>query len=154
MLTGILIVTNILIMDNVIFRKGQPVTLFSDWDRKGSVRVANLTVHSCGKKQMILVDESGAKFEGSNFLPSVGQYPSQRISETERFHFAEVHPRMSDEDAESYALHLGAKFVEKHRADMEELIKGSSGDTGYIQAMRKKIAELHEPRVIRYQRGQ
>ena len=121
-----------------MFSKGQQVTYFVNYDRKGTVQIRDLVVYSCGKKQMVLCDENGVKFQGASFLPTVAQYS-----------MCEVHPSMTEEAATAYALELGAKIVASELASMEAAIisYGYAEDAGYNKSMRRKIAELHEPRV-------
>lgn len=123
------------------FAKGQPVTFLSNWDRKGTVRIVNLTVHSCGKKQMVLVDDTGVKFEGRFFKPMTDQGVLDGV----------VWPRLSDAEAEAAALALGQVIIEYELAHAERCIAryGYPEAHGYTKAMRKGIAELHEPRIYR-----
>lgn len=138
------------------FRKGQLVTVFFNFDRNGSVKVVNLVVHSCGKKQMILVDEAGVKFQGHNFYPTEIQYPVNGMN-ADLFASAAhvVKPRMTDDEATSFALTLGAQFAQTERETLERTIarytarEGVNLDRGYLNAMNRKIAEIHEPRVVR-----
>lgn len=121
------------------FKKGDLVTYLQNWDHQGTVRVLDLVVHSCGAKQMILVDEQGQKYQGRNFHPTGEQWGSGR-----------VWPRLSPEAAEAAALALGADIVERERARMEQRIAvyDYPEDHGYTRAMRECIARLHEPRVL------
>ncbi len=126
-----------------MFTKGQEVTLLQDWDRKGTVRIAELTVHSCGKKQMILTDCSGDKFEGQFFFPTGTDGRNYRIV-----------ARLSAEAAEAAAIEMGADVAKVEREAMERAIAhcGHPESHGYTKAVRAEIAEIHEPRVIRYER--
>lgn len=121
------------------FVKGQPVTYLQNWDHQGTVRIYDLIVHSCGKKQMILVDGAGVKFQGRNFLPGEFQHSGRVVT------------RLSDADAEVAALQLGAEIVNDERARMERaLAHWAKPETdGYTIAMRQSIAKLHEPRALR-----
>ena len=136
------------------FTKGQPVTLFQNWDSKGTIRVVDLIVHSCGVKQMVLVDATGAKFEGRNFHASVSQsfggwYRGEVINQ--------VQPRMTVAEAEAFALDLGAlhnRLERLHIADrIQDALTGIYKDApttpGYVRGMEKHEADLHEPRVFR-----
>lgn len=122
------------------FTKGQPVTFLQNWDSKGTVRIADLIVHSCGAKQMVLVDEAGAKFEGKNFLPGREQYS-----------YGLVVPRLSPEAAEAAALELGAAIVVAVRNRLEKAIAhyGYPETDNYTKSIRQDIEELHEPRIAR-----
>lgn len=81
------------------FRKGDLVTMLSDWDSKGSVSVRDLVVHSCGRKQMVLVDGTGAKFQGAFFDPSGSMFRTRVV------------PRLSVADAEAAGLAFAAGVV-------------------------------------------
>ena len=120
-----------------MFTKGQQVTFLQNWDDKGTVRVVDLTVYSCGKKQMVLVDAAGAKFQGRNFRPTEAQHG-----------FCRVVAKLTQADATAAALALGAEIVaaERSRFDRNLTIPGC-GD-GYYNAMRRDIAALHEPRAV------
>jgi hypothetical protein len=125
---------------SVMFTKGQAVHFLQNWDSKGTVRVIDLVVHSCGKKQMILVDEAGVKFQGRNFHPTEQQGISR----------GRVVARLAKADAIAAALALGAEIVAQERARMERQIAsyGYPEEHGYTKAMRQNLAALHEPRAI------
>jgi len=120
-----------------MFTKGQEVTLLQNWDGKGTVRIIDLTVNSCGKKQMILVDAAGAKFQGRNFYPTEAQPGPDRVV-----------ARLSHDDAVAAALVLGAEIVAEERARIEKMLAhyGYPETHGYTKAMRRDQAALHEPR--------
>jgi hypothetical protein len=121
------------------FTKGQPVTFLQNWDDKGTVRIVGLTVYSCGKKQMVLVDDVGAKFEGRRFYPGETQHSYSRVV-----------ARLTKDDAVAAALALGAEIVAAERDRKEQLIaRYDFGEqAGYTKAMRRDIAALHEPRAV------
>ena len=117
------------------FTKGQPVTFLQNWDDKGTVRIVDLTVYSCGKKQMVLVDGSGTKFEGRHFYPGETQHSYSRVV-----------ARLTKDDAVAAALALGAEIVAAERDRKEQLIAcyDFGEQAGYTKAMRLDIAALHE----------
>ena len=119
------------------FTKGQPVTFLQNWDDKGTVRIVELTVCSCGKKQMVLVDGSGTKFQGHHFLPVEAQYGHSRVV-----------ARLSHEDAVAAAMVLGAEIVAAERSRYEHALTIPGCGDGYYNAMRRDIAALHEPRAV------
>jgi hypothetical protein len=121
------------------FTKGQPVTFLQNWDSKGTVRIVELTVYSCGKKQMVLVDGSGTKFEGRHFYPSETQHSYSRVV-----------ARLTKDDAVAAALALGAEVVAGERGRMEKMIAhyDYGEQAGYTKAVRRDIAALHEPRAV------
>jgi hypothetical protein len=122
------------------FTKGQPVTVFQQYDGKGTVSVTDLFVYSCGKKQMVLVDAAGAKFEGRLFRPQEEQWGRHNY----------VKPRMDRQDATAFALELGAAYAADERTRLERCIapEGGPKSNGYTMAIRKELAALHEPRAL------
>ena len=60
-------------MTNPEFSKGQQVFVIAQWSREGTTFIRECTVHSCGKKQMVLHDDKGQKFAGNNFQPTSQQ---------------------------------------------------------------------------------
>lgn len=129
-----------------MFTKGQPVTYLQTWDNKGTVSIRDLFVYSCGKKQMILCDAQGVKFQGAHFPPD-GQL----------FH-GRVVARLTPAEAEAAALAIGAEVVAYETARLEGCIarhgspEAHGGSVrmrdGYISAIRSNLAALHEPRFI------
>lgn len=61
------------------FQKGTTVQFITSWNHKAQVVVKKGKVHSCGAKQMILVDDAGVKFGGRNFLSKQQQYGFGRV---------------------------------------------------------------------------
>lgn len=122
-----------------VFTKNQDVTLLQNWDHKGTVRIVDLVVYSCGRKQMVLVNAAGEKFEGRFFQPVEDQIM-----------FSRVVPRLSPADAQAAARELGAAVVLAARARMQAAIAsiGYGEDHGYTKAVRADIGQLHEPRAI------
>lgn len=126
------------------FTKGDAVTLLSDWDRKGTVRVAELAVYSCGAKQMILVEPgTEERFEGQNFRAVVGPQGDHPGT-------AEVYPRMTPERMYAVAIDKAERILAHERAHFARCMAHSNSDANYTRAMQKGLAELHEPRVVRY----
>lgn len=126
------------------FTKGDLVTIISNWDRKGTVVYRPGVVHSCGKKQMTIYcpikgDEIGHHFEPKRAEGNV----------------VGVHARMTDEAAIAIALVAGADIVADEKARMERAIAhyGYPETDGYTKAVRKGIAELHEPRALTHEQA-
>lgn len=123
-----------------MFTKNQPITLFINRNNKGSVQVHDLIIYSCGKKQMVLVNEAGEKFTGANWRPQEEQSSFHRVT-----------PRKTVEEADAYATSLAQHIVASEKARMENCIShyGYPEEHGYTRTVRKNIADLHEPRVTR-----
>lgn len=123
-----------------MFTKGQQVTFLCNWDSKGTVAIVDLIVHSCGKKQMILVDDQGIKYQGRLFFPTEDQ-----------LNFSRVVSRLSPEAAEALALEIGAQVATHEAAEKLRKIAhyGYGEEHAYTRSMRKSIADIHEPRTLR-----
>lgn len=120
------------------FTKGEAVTYLQNWDRKGTVRIVNLVVYSCGKQRMVLVDEAGVKFPGMFFQPVTNQYD-----------FGRVVSRLTAEQAEIEGLRLGAEIASEELRRLKHCIAANVTNKGYIIAINKDIADLHEPRIVK-----
>jgi hypothetical protein len=109
--------------------------LFTNWSNAGTVRILDLEVYSCGKKQMVLVDEAGVKYAGSNFLPTCEQY---------NFHY--VMPRMTEAEAETFALVLGRYIIhanlQRRRDTLAAWAAAGRESPGYRASMEAGIATL------------
>lgn len=138
------------------FVKGQAVTYIASWDDKGTSRFVHLTVHSCGAKQMVLVDDAGVKFAGCNFRPQTVQGDTAWYAEHNPGALQAcglVMPRMTDDEARAAAKVHGAGVAAYEKAAKEERIAVASAadyqyrnepsTPGYIAAMRDGIAALN-----------
>lgn len=126
------------------FTKGDLVTIISNWDRKGTVVYRPGVVHSCGKKQMTIYCPIKGDEIGHHFEPKRAEG-----------NMLGVHARMSDEQAHAIALVCGAAVVEDEQRRMEAAIAhyGYPETDGYTKAVRKGIAELHEPRAMTHEQA-
>lgn len=127
------------------FTKGQAVTVLSSWDNAGTFRVRDLFVFSAGKKQMILCDEKGVKFTGRFFEPTV-----QQSGHLYGAVACEVHPRMTEAEAEARGLELGAAVIVCAHDHVNDRIAKWGHDADYRKSMEESRAEiLSQPRVVR-----
>lgn len=126
------------------FKKGDLVTIISNWDRKGTVVYRPGVVHSCGAKQMTIYCPIKGDEIGHHFQPKRAEG-----------NMLGVHARMSDEQAEAIALACGADVVADEKRRMEAAIAhyGYPETDGYTRAVRKGIAELHEPRAMSHEQA-
>lgn len=87
-----------------MFKKGDTVHYVgpTDWEG-GPFRISTATVYSCGKKQMVLVNEAGEKFMGRLFRPQEAQTVQHDGSVT-----SAVFAGLTDEQAEAKALEVAA----------------------------------------------
>ena len=123
------------------FKKNDLVTYIADWDRKGTVYYRNAIVHSCGKVQMVLVDAETGACMGRHFRPVEGDERGGTFA------------RLTEEDAIALGLHIAERLLVKEREHFKRCLEKWGDEPGYAAAIRKDEAELHEPRVIKIQRG-
>lgn len=131
------------------FKKGDRVTFYSNWDRKGTVKMTRLTVHAAGQKEMTLVDDAGVKYAGHHFRPQVLQ--AGHVLPTDDIRgYSEVHHRMDDAAETALALQLGERFVAYERDHYARCLQMHTGpeNDGYRKAITADLNGLHEPRAI------
>ena len=116
------------------FAKGDTVTLFGDWDRRGSVYYRHAVVYACGPKRMTLTCQETGDELGRNFDT----------------HYALVTPRMTEAEAVAHALQLAALLLESEREHFQRCLLRHSTDTGYCASIQRSLDALHEPRAKRY----
>ena len=129
-------------MSKKAFKKGDRVTRICDWDGRGTVAIREAIVHSCGAKRLILTDAESGEEIGRNFRP-VRSDPSERVS---RWGGDLIFPMLPREEAITIALESGALIAANEKASGELKLKNNSDQTGYCNAIRSMIADLHEPR--------
>lgn len=118
------------------FKKGDEATLIASWDRKGTVCTRQVIVHSCGKKQMVLIDAESGKEIGRHFKPhraGPGEFG--------------VRPRITGDELREEALACAAAEREREEAHFARCLAGGHGED-YDAAIRKEMAELHDFEVI------
>ena len=126
------------------FSKGEAVTLVQNWDSKGTISIRHAVVYSCGTKQMILTDAVTGDEIGRHFKPfraTATDFGDIRV-------LVATFPKMSAEDAERVGFILAEKFLGEQRAFYARCIASHGASAGYVQAIEREIALLHEPRVI------
>lgn len=121
------------------FKKGDRVTHFGDWDSKGTVSYRQCVVHSCGKKQMVLTDLATGEEAGRHFHPIAAEGTALG-----------TRPALSNEQAETLCLTLGAEVLVQERARFADRLQRWPDDAGFVAAMHEGIAALHEPRAINW----
>ena len=117
------------------FNKGDEVTYISDWDRKGATYFRHAIVYSCGKKQMVLTDAETGEEIGRHFRPVRAEIG-----------FAGTFARMTDAEATAAALALAENIIARETANFERCLQRDGTSEGYQNAIRKDLANLHEPR--------
>lgn len=116
------------------FTKGDAVTLFGNWDRKGTASYRHAIVYACGPKRMTLTCAETGDELGRNFSP-LSEY---------------VVPRRSEEETVAHALQLAALFLDREREHLQRCIARYPEQVGYVAAIQRELEALHEPRVKRY----
>jgi hypothetical protein len=114
------------------FTKGDRVTVFGDWDRKGTVNFTQAIVYSCGGKQMVLTSAQSGHELGRHYHPAKVQ--------------PYIVPEMTEAEAHDYALTLAAALLAERRAHLNRCLERNSHLAGYVRAIREDIDALHEPR--------
>lgn len=122
------------------FKKGQTVHHIGPWDDKACMVVTKLTVASCGKKQMLLVNGANEKFMGRNFLPTEVQC-TLNIGDTCTV-VESVFANLSDEQAEVKALEMAKAFKANRLARCRLCIKRNAKSEGYVRAMQTELAKI------------
>ena len=117
------------------FKKGQLVTYFCDWDRKGTVCYVHAVVRSCGQKRLLLMSPEKGKADfllGREFAPLVGCVDCEGHRRP-----GGVFPRMTDEESQSVGMHMAAGLLAAYHEE--------------AAADEDRRAQLHEPRVEAYE---
>lgn len=135
------------------FTKGEPVVVIQSWDGKGTVFYTFATVRSCGAKTMTLTRRDNGEYLGQHYRPQIG-----RDRDLLPLYMPDVFKDMSEDAAISLCLEVGAEIVEYERAklqrDLDRISQYAAAEysPGYkdalIEATKKQLAELHEPRAL------
>ena len=116
------------------FKKGDKVTIISDWDKKGTCSYQDAIVHSCGKKQMVLTCAETGKELGHHFRPERDQYGR-----------AAVFPRMTRDEAIAATLSFAKVIVENEIVQANNRLSQHTDERDEA-FWRKYLQEIHEPR--------
>lgn len=121
------------------FKKGDKVTVFSDWDSRGTIKATQCIVLSCGKKQMTLALESTGENSGRNYRPSYNFDHSIYRDGTL------VVSRLEGDELQAAGMDLADDYLEDARfAAHFKILNPNYTEAFILQYLR----ELHEPRVI------
>lgn len=127
------------------FKKGDKVHYIGAYNNKGKFGIHALTVYSCGKKQMVLVNAAGEKFMGCHFMPTEIQRMFN-VAETEVV-MDIVLGGLTDEQAEAKALELAAAYKPRQIRDYNEKIERWGHNPHYAASMRAEIAAVEADEV-------
>ena len=123
------------------FTKNQEVTYISAWSRKGAVIYRHAIVHSCGNKQMCLIDAESGEMMGRHFSPELGRI--EDIDNVIGNSASGTFPRMTDEEAHAAALQASANVIAGEIARYEWLIeRNADADHHYLNGLRKDLDEM------------
>lgn len=133
------------------FKKGDKVTQIGNWDGKGTVYFYHAVVHSCGKKQMILISETTGKEIGRHFAPVRATLDTIAYEPYKAGTFA----LLTDEEAAVVSLAVAERYLAWERARLTHILavnadKYSTDDRQnnmYRDAVQQALDALHEPRV-------
>lgn len=132
------------------FTKGQTVIHFADYDRKGTWIYTRAIVKSCGVQKMTLENAETGVMMGRDFEPNADRTYEitfqgvTSIRNNTNFTLAD----MTDAEAEAVCLAHGALTVIDQQAHYEKC--GTTSDhAGYLAAIAKARAEIHEPRALK-----
>jgi len=134
------------------FKKGQAVIHFSNWDSKGTWYFRRAIVKSCGAKQMTLEAVDSGEMMGCNFRPNSDTHYTLTWQGQERTaqHSACTMADMTDEEAHAVCIRMAEGTLAQEREHFANCLKRNAG-AGYDNAIKRKQAELHEPRSRAYE---
>lgn len=119
------------------FSKGEEVTFFQNWDRRGAVYFRHCVVYSCGAKRMVLTDAISGEEVGRNFQPVRAKSPQQG-----------TYPRMTDEEATAQALKIAEVLLVEERQHLTRCLGNMEASQGYRNVIQKDIDLLHAPEAV------
>lgn len=119
------------------FKKGERVTVITDWDWKGTVAVRHATVHSCGTNVLRLTcDVTGDEF-GHEYYPVVAAPGA-----------CGVRPFIEGAELEAEVTAVANGVIKKQHAHFDYCIESErDGSPRYLKHMAEEKAAIHEPRV-------
>lgn len=120
------------------FKKGDTATVIQVADSHGGLVwvTENLTVYSCGKQQMVLVDAAGEKFQGKHFSPT------GRCEWTAERGYAHGELVLhADEDAMAAADEMGRTYRQAEAEKYNRIIERGEGGAGYLRAMEQHLMD-------------
>lgn len=118
-----------------IFKKGDNVIIFRDWDRKGTVYGVKATVFACGKKKMVLNRrDDQLTCLGRNFRPGAAQLQMGIVTSD-----------MSDEAATVIGIEIAEAVIACELIRYINCLVGSRNNPGYNRIISGDIAALHAP---------
>lgn len=133
------------------FTKGQVVIRFASLDHKGTWGFTRAIVGSCGAKQMTLSIQATGQLMGRTFEPnSKTTYVNTFQGVTYiRNHTGFTMADMSDEEAHAVCIKHAELQLATERAHFASRIAEHADDAGYVAAIKKLEAQLHEAQSIK-----
>ena len=120
------------------FKKGDTVTHLQVADSHGGLVwvTDDLTVYSCGKQQMVLVDAAGEKFQGKHFSPT------GRCEWTAERGYAHGELVLhADEDAMAAADEMGRAYRQAEVAKYIGISERGEGGAAYLRTMEQHLMD-------------
>lgn len=118
------------------FKKNDTVAVIHSWDDKGTVSIRRAIVQAWGDKVIRLMDlETREMFKYATAAAMVNRTGHKIVAND------------SNATLEAIALKVGAEMIEYQKAHYARCLAGNHGE-GYNNAIRRDIAQLHEPRFI------
>jgi hypothetical protein len=133
---------SVAIQPRPVFKKGEEIVLFSNWDRKGTFAYYFVTVKSCGLKKLTLELPEGHLFN-RNYDPVIagGKWGEQRTNIL-------FYKSMSKEASHAKGMQLASHCIAYEASVIHEKMNKNSGNSRYCAALEKDLELLHEPRVF------
>ena len=129
------------------FKKGDMVTVISNWDSKGTVSYRHCVVHSCGLQRLVLIDAVTGKCVGRDFRPKKAKSLTDVIEDTNHIHFGTmIFARFSEDEIKSIVIPFAEHILALEKKDIERDLLDDLNHPSRVRRLESKLAELHEPR--------
>lgn len=122
------------------FKKGEQVTLLTNWDSKGTVAYRHCVVHSCGLKRLVLLDAETGQCIGRDFTPEKAESVNDLISA----HFG-IFRRLSEDEVKALAIPCAENILAEQKTHIERSLEDSPNENCRLRQL-KELEALHEPR--------
>lgn len=119
-----------------MFNKGSPVHIIGSYNFQAQIFVRRAVVHSCGEKQMVLVDQATGKAIGCHFQPRQQQTEYRRV-------LANLTDVQAECVAEAMCDEVRLAEIERcERAISAYQRRCPSHDDSYVLAMKREIEAI------------
>lgn len=129
------------------FKKGDMVTVLSNWDSKGTVSYRHCVVHSCGLQRLVLIDAVTDQCVGRDFRPKKAKSLIDVIEDTSHIHFGEfTFAKLSEDEIKSIVIPFAEHILVLEKKDIEGDLLDDTNHPSRVRRLESRLAELHEPR--------